>query len=73
MCHIFPRIVTTIKRSVSPDVFGEYRRIRLGLSYDVAASDLKNIQKPSRSFDFFLQWRLRRANSADRVYLMGSN
>ena len=59
--------------AVSPYVFGEYSRIRLGLTYDVAVTDLKNVRKPSRSFEFSLQWRLRRANSADRVYMMGSN
>ena len=46
--------------AVSPYVYGEYKNIRLGLTYDVTVSDLKNISRPSRSFEFALQWRLKR-------------
>ncbi len=46
--------------AVSPYVFTEFNKVKIGISYDVIISDLSKAPAPVRSYEFSLQWRLGR-------------
>lgn len=48
------------KDAVSPYIFGEYSNFRLGMSYDFLVSNLKKATSRTRSFEFSLQWVLKK-------------
>jgi type IX secretion system PorP/SprF family membrane protein len=46
--------------AMSPYLFMEMKKVLIGISYDIAISDLSKAPKPARSMEMSLQWRLGR-------------
>jgi type IX secretion system PorP/SprF family membrane protein len=46
--------------AISPYVFTEINRFKIGFSYDIQINDIRKEAKPSSSIEFSLQWRFRK-------------
>jgi hypothetical protein len=49
--------------AVSPYVFTEINRCRVGFSYDIQINDIRKNVRPVSTMEFSLQWRLGKPNN----------